>query len=128
MILLVKIGYDYFIVQEKHRDTAIAVLGALTPVSEGGGYNCRVYEDKKEDSSIEIKFIPEACYKSTSGNPELLDKILALEKEREKEESLKWKAQNEANEFKKKLESLPAPEPVKEIEPSITREESVEFL
>lgn len=116
MILLVKIGYDYFIVPKEHRDAAISVLGALTPVNEGGGYNSRVYEDKNEDANIEIKFISECRYKSTTNSPELIDKILALEKEREKEQSAKWKAQSEASELKKKLESLPAPEPVKEIE------------
>ena len=128
MILLVKIGYDYFIVPEKHRDAAISVLGALTPVSEGGGYNSRVYEDKNEEANIEIKFIAEGCYKSTSNSPELIDKILALEKEREKEQSAKWKAQSEASELKKKLESLPAPEPVALAPTEPTESEEVSFL
>lgn len=123
MILLVKIGYEHFIIPEKHRDAAIAVLGSLTPVKEGGGYSSKVYTDVQNEANIEIRFIPESCYRGTTSSPELIDKILELEKAREKASSEKYAAESKARELEKKLASLPAPEPVKAIEPEVVSED-----
>lgn len=106
MILLIKIGYTSYIIPEKHRDAAIAVLGSLQPVKQGGGYNSPVYEDLNEEADIEIRFIPESQYKNTSSTPDMLDKILKLEEERKQAESRRYDAVREKDAAIKKVQEL----------------------
>lgn len=128
MILLIKIGYSSYIIPEKHRDAAISVLGSLQPVKQGGGYNSPVYEDLNKEADIEIKFIPECCYKKTTGNPEMFDKILKLEEERKQAENKRYEAIREKNAIEQKVQeletllaALPAPQ-AEEVEEEVQQE------